>query len=264
MDGNYNLQGGFIYSSRNYIVIVILGILSLVSGACTQSPKQAITATPLEVPKEGSPGEYINVRIQLSSDQPFSQVIGSIMLITLYLLSAFIILFAAFLIFRKVVRRDYYRKGRLTPISTLLEILVFFLFSASAYIFVPSDWPAVHVSPIPMTIGWIFITIGLAIMSIAMGGLGLRRSLGQEVNVLKQGGLYRITRNPQILGWGLALIGLVVLWPSWYVLGWLIQYAIITHMMALTEEEHLHAIHGNDYAQYCRRVPRYLGIPRKP
>jgi len=59
-----------VFKSKLYIVIVILGILSLVSGACTQSPKQAITATPLEVPKEGSPGEYINVRIQLSSDQP--------------------------------------------------------------------------------------------------------------------------------------------------------------------------------------------------
>jgi len=182
------------------------------------------------------------------------------MLITLYLFSAFIILLAAFFIFRKVVRCDYYRKGQLTPISTFLEILIFFLFGASAYIFVPSDWPQVHISPIPMTIGWIFIPIGLAIMLIAMGGLGLRRSLGQEVNMLKQGGLYRITRNPQILGCGLALVGLVVLWPSWYVVGWVIQYAIITHMMVLTEEEHLRAIHGQVYVQYCKRVPRYLGL----
>lgn len=186
-----------------------------------------------------------------------------LMLITLYFLSAFTLFFAAYFIFRKFVRRDYYRKGRLTPISTFFEILIFSLFGASAYIFVPSDWPVVHVPPIPMTIGWIFITIGLAIMFVAMGGLGLRRSFGQEVIVLKQGGLYRVTRNPQILGGGLALIGLIVLWPSWYVLGWVIQYVIITHIMVLTEEEHLNAIHGKDYVQYCRRVPRYLGIPRK-
>ena len=58
------------FKSKLCMVIVILGILSLVSGSCAQSPKQAITATPLEVPKEGSLGEYINVRIQLSSNQP--------------------------------------------------------------------------------------------------------------------------------------------------------------------------------------------------
>ena len=185
------------------------------------------------------------------------------MLLTLYLLSAFTLLSAAFLIFRKVVRRDYHQKRRLTPISTFLEILIFLLFSVSAYIFVPSDWPAVHVSTSPTITGWIFITIGLAIMFIALGGIGLRRSLGQEVNVLKQTGLYRITRNPQVLGCGLALIGLVLLWPSWYVLGWVVQYAIITHMMVLTEEEHLRLVHGEEYAGYCKQVPRYLWFPRR-
>ena len=83
----------------------------------------------------------------------FSKVgISYMMLITIYLLSAFTLLFAAYFIFRKVVRRDYYRKGRLTLISTFSEILIFSLFGASAYIFVPSDWPVVHVPLIPMTI----------------------------------------------------------------------------------------------------------------
>ena len=63
--------------SKLCAVIVILGMLSLVSGACTQSPEQAITATPLEVPKEGSPGEYINVIIQVASDQPCKLVLAT-------------------------------------------------------------------------------------------------------------------------------------------------------------------------------------------
>ena len=45
------------FKSKPYIVIVILGILSLVSGACTESPAQTMTATPLEVPNEGNRGE---------------------------------------------------------------------------------------------------------------------------------------------------------------------------------------------------------------
>ena len=63
--------------SKLYAVIVILSILSLVSGACTLSPEQAITATPLEVPKNGSPGEHINVVIQVSSEQPCKLVLST-------------------------------------------------------------------------------------------------------------------------------------------------------------------------------------------
>ena len=63
--------------SKLCAVIVILGILSLVCGACAESPAQDLTATPLEVPKEASPGEYINVIIQVSSDQPCKLVLST-------------------------------------------------------------------------------------------------------------------------------------------------------------------------------------------
>jgi hypothetical protein len=64
--------------SKSHIIILILGILSLVSGACAESPAQTMTATPLEVPKEGILGEYITVRIQLSSDQPCKLILSSV------------------------------------------------------------------------------------------------------------------------------------------------------------------------------------------
>jgi protein-S-isoprenylcysteine O-methyltransferase Ste14 len=35
------------------------------------------------------------------------------------------------------------------------------------------------------------------------------------------------------------------------------------YLMVLTEEEHLRNAHGEGYAQYCERVPRYLGFPRR-
>jgi hypothetical protein len=66
------------FKSKLYVVIAILGVLVLVTGACAESPAQTITATPLEVPDEGSPGEYISVRIQLSSDQPCVLILSTI------------------------------------------------------------------------------------------------------------------------------------------------------------------------------------------
>jgi len=55
---------------KSYMLISIPIILSLLLGACAQSPAQDLTATPIEVTKEASPGEYINVIIKVASDQP--------------------------------------------------------------------------------------------------------------------------------------------------------------------------------------------------
>jgi protein-S-isoprenylcysteine O-methyltransferase Ste14 len=50
---------------------------------------------------------------------------------------------------------------------------------------------------------------------------------------------------------------------SWYTLGWLVLYGVIAHMMVSVEEEHLLNTYGEEYQEYCMRVPRYLGWPRK-
>jgi len=184
------------------------------------------------------------------------------MVLALYLLSAFLLLLAAWVAFRLFGRRDYRRQGRLMPFSLLLETLVFFLWGGFPYLYGPSDWPAVHLGPILKAIGWTSLGVGLAVMFAAMAGLGLRRTLGQGPNPLKQTGLYHLTRNPQIVGCGLYGIGFALLWPSWYALGWAALYAVIAHMMVLTEEEHLREVHGEAYARYCERVPRYLAFRR--
>ena len=63
--------------SKLCAVIVILCILSMISGACTHSQKQVITATPLEVTKEGHPGENIDLIIRVSSDQPCKLILST-------------------------------------------------------------------------------------------------------------------------------------------------------------------------------------------
>ena len=60
-----------------YLIIAILGTLLLIFAGCAQPQKQALTATPLEVPKEGSPGEYINVIIQVASNKPCRLVLAT-------------------------------------------------------------------------------------------------------------------------------------------------------------------------------------------
>jgi protein-S-isoprenylcysteine O-methyltransferase Ste14 len=77
---------------------------------------------------------------------------------------------------------------------------------------------------------------------------------------LAQSGIYRKSRNPQALACGLYVLGFTVLWPLWYALGWAILYAILIHIMIITEEEHLLRAHGEGYVKYGRDVPRYFSL----
>ncbi len=184
--------------------------------------------------------------------------------LAVYLLSALLLLIAALVFFRAVGRRDYRRRGRLTPLSLVGETLIFFAWGGFPYIYGPRDWPAVHVAAPVNILGFICLWGGLAVMFAGMAQLGPRRFLGWGGDGLRQDGLYRLSRNPQILGCGLYGVGFAVLWPSWYALGWVILYAVIAHTMVLTEEEHLRRAFGAEYERYCQRVPRYAGFPRRP
>lgn len=183
-------------------------------------------------------------------------------LLAIYLLSISVLLIAAVVVLKIIVRRDYRRIGRLSVMSATLQALLFFVYGGFPYIYLPGDWPVSQMNLLGRIAGLICVTIGLVILLLGVFRLGLRRSLGLQTGTLKEADFYRITRNPQVLGCVLYVIGFVILWPSWYALGWGLSFAPIIHLMVLTEEAHLKNIYGQDYQQYCNRVPRYLGFPR--
>ena len=117
-----------------------------------------------------------------------------------------------------------------------------------------------HIGPLPKVIGLLILFGGLVLMFSAMIWLGLLRTFVQKTNGLMQSGYYRISRNAQVLGCMPFGIGFAVLWPSWYGLGWALLFAAIAHMMVLSEEEHLRNTYGEEYLNYCERVPRYAGL----
>lgn len=185
-----------------------------------------------------------------------------------YLVSAILLLVGAFLVFRRVVRRAYEQNRRLTPLPSFLQLLIWGLLFAFPCIYNSPNWAwsrshFSQIRPVLGAIGWACVGAGLAVVIGAMAWLGLHRSFGQKGKELELTGPYRATRNPQLMGGALLIIGYLVLWPSWYALGWVVLYAMIAHMMVLAEEEHLRRIYGEDYEKYCRQVPRYLGFPKK-
>jgi protein-S-isoprenylcysteine O-methyltransferase Ste14 len=196
------------------------------------------------------------------------QTISPLAVLVVYTVSAVLLLVAAILTFRRVVRRSYEQNQRLTPLPSFLQLLVWGLFCAFPCIYNPLDWawsqPSEgHVLPGQTGIGWVCVGAGLACALGAMAWLGVRRSFGQRGPGLGLAGPYRVTRNPQLAGGALLVVGYVVVWPSWYALGWLVLFAAISHTMVLTEEGFLHRLYAEEYERYCRRVPRYLGFPRR-
>jgi protein-S-isoprenylcysteine O-methyltransferase Ste14 len=182
--------------------------------------------------------------------------------LALYLLSLFLMVVVSLLVLRVFVRRDYLHGGCLSTRSAILQALVFFVYGGFPSIYLPGYWPVSHVD-LPLRImGLTSLTIGLVIMLIGIYRLGLLRALGLQTNGLKKTSYYQVTRNPQVFGCVLYIIGFVILWPSWFALGWGLSLMVILHVMVLTEEEHLRNAYGQDYELYCKSVPRYLGIPK--
>jgi protein-S-isoprenylcysteine O-methyltransferase Ste14 len=177
-----------------------------------------------------------------------------------YIASALLVLAISFVVFRVLVRRDYLRRRKLSPLSTFLEYVAILAWIFHGSVNLPSDWPAIHVAPAFQILGWFLLAGGASVtLWLICVAFGVRRSHGQQVDGLVQSGFYGVTRNPQIVAFLIAMIGYGLLWPTWQQLGSIILICALSHMMVLTEEEHLRNVFGEEYARYCQRVPRYLG-----
>ena len=180
-----------------------------------------------------------------------------------YSISLFILIVASIVILRIFVRRDYMQRGCLSAITAVLQACLFFLYGGYPAVYLPPDWPVSHVCFPIQAFGWICITLGLAVLLIGMSRLGILQSLGLRVKVMKRSDFYSYSKNPQVIGCAIYVLGFVILWPSVLALGWAAALIIILHIMVLTEEEHLLKTFNEDYERYCNRIPRYIGFPRK-
>ena len=180
-----------------------------------------------------------------------------------YLVCSAIFLLFSFLVFRVIVRNDYLKNSKLSPLSYSLEAIVFVVHANLMYLFIPVKWPDLPSLPENLTLKLFFLVIrclGLVILIIAWFGLGSGRSFGQDRNKLNTSGIYQYSRNPQLVGYGIILLSFALLFISWYSLGWFVQYLIISYLMIRSEEEFLNLRYGKEYEKYCSDVPRVIKL----
>jgi len=184
-----------------------------------------------------------------------------------YLILAFLLLGFAYIVFRRIIRHDYLERGKLGLFASLLQLLVFCGYFFFPYLFNPPEWvwfwKLSNSEPRNVQlIGFVIICLGLLVAFGTMAWFGIGKAFGLSIEGLTNQGPYKISRNPQILGGYLLVIGTAIQWLSLYSLGWVLMYAIITHWMVLSEEEHLSRIYSEEYEKYCLEVPRYFIGPK--
>jgi protein-S-isoprenylcysteine O-methyltransferase Ste14 len=177
-----------------------------------------------------------------------------------FVLAAFVIV----LIARGPVRRDYLERGRLRPGTILLQYVMILTWVAFGWLNIPRNWPDMSVGLSLRIPGALLALGGLLIFLAAFLNLGVDRSHGLHQDGIHQTGLYRFSRNPQIVGFGIFMLGYTLLWPTWRTAGVLVLLGILSHTMVLTEEEFLRTVAGRDYRAFLQRVPRYFRLrPRQ-
>lgn len=85
---------------------------------------------------------------------------------------------------------------------------------------------------------------------------------GLETGQLVKSGPYRYSRNPQVVGWLLALLGTAIAGRSVKALV-LVGFLSFVHRLYFTiEERHLERTFGEEYRRYRAEVPRFFAFPR--
>lgn len=156
--------------------------------------------------------------------------------------------------------QDYHTFGKLSWVGGLLHVLLFTVHGVFMAICLWGGW-----NYRPFT--WNFISyLGLF---IASGGFMLtiaamnffrtmRKHIGTHPGNLDTTGLYAWSRNPQLIGYGVFLGGLSLIWYNQWIWAGLAAYALVAYAEAIIEEEHLIRLYGKEYKDYIQKVPRFL------
>ncbi len=71
-------------------------------------------------------------------------------------------------------------------------------------------------------------------------------------------GIFNVSRNPFFLSINLYFIGISLIMPNLFFIGFAFLAIVTTHFFILKEEKFLQKIYGDDYLNYRKNVGRYL------
>jgi protein-S-isoprenylcysteine O-methyltransferase Ste14 len=102
---------------------------------------------------------------------------------------------------------------------------------------------------------------GLTVLVLSLVSFGKSFRVGIDVehpDRLVTRGLFAFSRNPMYVAFGLVLLGQFLVFPHWIRLLYFVAAVLLFHRQVLREEGFMRQHYGDEFADYCRRVPRYF------
>jgi protein-S-isoprenylcysteine O-methyltransferase Ste14 len=110
-------------------------------------------------------------------------------------------------------------------------------------------------------IGVAFCTSGLGVLLWSLISFGRSFRVGIDTDRpdrLVTSGIFALSRNPIYVAFASVLLGQFLILPNWILLLYTGAATWLFHRQVLREEDYLKKRYGDEYANYCRRVRRYL------
>lgn len=190
----------------------------------------------------------------------------------LYLLAYFGAAFfwRSFMVWKKTGVNPVVFKGKDDAHDYIGRIFKFLFALIVVVVLVYSFWPSVYLYFIP--IDWLERSwmkwVGMALLLLSLVWTGLAQSqMGESWRIgidqeqrttLVQSGVFGVSRNPIFLGMMITLLGLFLVIPNTLTLLGLVMGVVLIQIQVRLEEEFLARTHGDEYAQYRRRVRRWV------
>jgi protein-S-isoprenylcysteine O-methyltransferase Ste14 len=108
-------------------------------------------------------------------------------------------------------------------------------------------------------LGAFLFAFGLGIDLWGTRTLTAQQSMGESAKIITQGP-YRFTRNPQYVGFIILYGGLIIAFSSYLALVTGLFAIFLFLVLPYSEEPWLRQQYGQAFEDYCRMVPRFIGV----
>jgi protein-S-isoprenylcysteine O-methyltransferase Ste14 len=110
-------------------------------------------------------------------------------------------------------------------------------------------------------VGVLLCLAGLVLMFLSLVSFGKSFRVGIDADSpdkLVTTGVFAFSRNPIYVAFGFVLLGQFLVFSNWLLLVYLVGGIWLLHRQVLREEKYMMSHYGQQYADYCARVRRYL------
>ncbi len=162
------------------------------------------------------------------------------------------------------VERDYETRGRLSPEASATGWTLYLLHATLTLLAIRRPERPLPVGKDPaVALGDASVLFGSWLFAFGVREFrSFEQMSGLETGNLVKTGPYRFSRNPQVVGWGLALLGATLAGRSAGALLLVAIFFLVHRSYLATEERHLERTFGDEYRRYRDTAPRFLSLSR--